>query len=51
MKSCRPLLLSAGVPQYVVDPLQEAAVQELAENRVAGYIRVENAYGRKKADA
>jgi hypothetical protein len=50
MRSGRPLLLGAGIPQHVVDPLQEAAARELAENRVAGYIRVENAYARKKAD-
>ena len=51
MRSCRPLILGAGVPQYIVDPLEEAAAQELAENLVQGYIRVENAYGRKKANA
>ncbi|KAI0094532.1 hypothetical protein BDY19DRAFT_901695 [Irpex rosettiformis] len=48
MRSGRPLILGAGIPQYIVDPLEEAAARELSENRVQGYIRVENAYGRRK---
>lgn len=48
MKSGRPLLLGTGVPQDVLDPLEEAAARELLGNLVPGYIRVENAYGRKR---
>lgn len=48
MRSCRPLILGAGIPQYIVDPLEEAAARELSEARVQGYIRVENAYARKR---
>ncbi|KAI0348125.1 hypothetical protein BDW22DRAFT_1350275 [Trametopsis cervina] len=51
MKSGRPLILRTGVPQEVLDPVEEAAVRELTENLVDGYIRVENAYARKKLDA
>lgn len=51
LRSCRPLILGAGIPQSVLDPLEADAARELAEARVPGYIRVENAYGRKKANA
>ncbi|EKM61450.1 uncharacterized protein PHACADRAFT_248069 [Phanerochaete carnosa HHB-10118-sp] len=46
--SGRPLLLGTGVPEQILDPLEEAARQELLEGRVPGYIRVEQVYARKR---
>ncbi|KAI0685087.1 hypothetical protein BC835DRAFT_1421619 [Cytidiella melzeri] len=51
MQSARPLFLGGGIPQYFLDPLEAAAATELAENRVAGYIHLIRAYGRKKTEA
>ena len=49
MKSGRPLILGAGTPEHVLDPVEHDASLELLENRVPGYIRVEGVYGRKRS--
>lgn len=48
MKSARPLILGAGIPEHYLDSLEEAASSELVGNRAPAYILVENVYGRKK---
>lgn len=48
MKSGRPLILGAGIPEDVLELVERDAARELLENRVAGYIRVEGVYGRKR---
>ncbi|CCM03672.1 uncharacterized protein FIBRA_05816 [Fibroporia radiculosa] len=48
LKSGRTLLLGTGLPEKVVDEVEEKARTELMEARVPSYVRVENVYARKK---
>ncbi|KIP11739.1 hypothetical protein PHLGIDRAFT_63365 [Phlebiopsis gigantea 11061_1 CR5-6] len=48
LKSGRPLLLGTGVPEQILDDLEDRARNELIEGRVPGYILVENVYARKR---
>ncbi|KAI0274910.1 S-adenosyl-L-methionine-dependent methyltransferase [Gloeopeniophorella convolvens] len=48
LRSGRPLLLGNGLPEPLVDELQNNAHVELKEARTVSYIRVEQVYARKK---
>ncbi|KAH9929725.1 uncharacterized protein B0H18DRAFT_995942 [Fomitopsis serialis] len=50
LRSGRPLLLGSGVPEDVVDEVEENARVELMEARTQTYIRVENVYALKRRD-
>ena len=50
MRSGRPLLLSSGFEERVVDELEENARVELMEARTQTYIRVENVYALRRRD-
>ncbi|KAJ7765253.1 S-adenosyl-L-methionine-dependent methyltransferase [Mycena metata] len=49
LKSGRPLLLGSGVPEAIVDELQQNAERELHTAARAQYIRCQSIYCRKKA--
>ena len=40
--------MGMGIPEYVLDPLEEEARVELLEGCMPGYIRVQNVYARKR---
>lgn len=46
--SGRPLLLGTGLPEQILDPIEEAARQELLEGRTPNYIRLEQVYARRR---
>ncbi|GJE88807.1 methyltransferase domain-containing protein [Phanerochaete sordida] len=48
LKSGRPLLLGTGVPEQILNPLEEEAERELMEARVPTYVRIQNVYGRRR---
>ncbi|KAI0308063.1 S-adenosyl-L-methionine-dependent methyltransferase [Multifurca ochricompacta] len=48
LRSGRPLLLGSGLPESLVDELQDRAHFELIEARTASFIRVERVYARKR---
>ncbi|KAF9011053.1 S-adenosyl-L-methionine-dependent methyltransferase [Cyathus striatus] len=48
MKSGRPLLLSTGLPEHILDLVEQEAVQELNEAREPQWIRLQCVYARKK---
>jgi len=48
MKSARPLLLGSGVPEALVDELENNAVAELWEAQTPQYMRLQAVYARKK---
>ena len=50
MRSGRPLLLSGGLTERVVNELEENARIELLEARTQTYIRVENVYALRRRD-
>lgn len=41
-------MLGTGVPEQILDEIEERARNELIEGRVPGYILVEQVYARKK---
>ncbi|KAL0951792.1 hypothetical protein HGRIS_008460 [Hohenbuehelia grisea] len=48
--SGRPLMLGCGVPEPLVDELEENARTELMDCREIGYIRLQRVYARKRVD-
>lgn len=50
IQSGRPLLLGSGLPESLVNELEERANAELHEARWPQYIRVQNVYARRKHD-
>lgn len=50
LRSGRPLLLSSGIAEFLVDELEENARMELMEARTQTYIRVENVYALRRRD-
>lgn len=48
LKSGRPLLLSNGLPEDLVNEYEEKARNELMDARIPTYVRVENVYALKK---
>ncbi|KAH9081815.1 hypothetical protein EDB83DRAFT_2310143 [Lactarius deliciosus] len=48
LRSGRPLLLGSGLPESLVDELQQHTHLELKEARTVSYIRLERVYARKK---
>lgn len=48
MRATRPLLLSTGVPQALVDELTSKAALEALEAKTPLYLRTQNVYARKK---
>ncbi|KAH9178870.1 hypothetical protein EDB89DRAFT_987720 [Lactarius sanguifluus] len=49
LRSGRPLLLGSGLPEPLVDELQQHSHLELKEARTVSYIRLERVYARKKS--
>ncbi|KAH8986450.1 hypothetical protein EDB92DRAFT_1801899 [Lactarius akahatsu] len=49
LRSGRPLLLGSGLPEPLVDELQQRTHLELQEARTVSYIRVERVYARKRS--
>jgi len=49
IRSGRPLLLSAGFPECIVNRLETEANREVSEARIPLFFRIQNVYARKKA--
>lgn len=49
LRSGRPLLLSHGIPESVVDELEQHSLQEVHEAKLPFYIRLWNVYARKRS--
>jgi hypothetical protein len=50
LKSARPLLLGSGLPEVLVNELEQHARVELLESRIPYWIRIEEVYAIKRAD-
>ncbi|KAH9486365.1 Putative ATP-dependent RNA helicase [Psilocybe cubensis] len=44
----RPLLLGSGLPEEIVDTLEQGAIREMEERKVTQYTRLQCVYARKK---
>ena len=48
LRSGRPLLLSAGFPENVVNTLETRAMQEVNEARIPLFFRLQNVFARRR---